>query len=181
MNIVDEIIRANVSFLQKNHPVKLDKIPRWKTAIVTCMDTRLVNLLESAAGIERGDVKMIKIAGNVVGRGLNDVIKSLMVCVYELQVREIIVIGHYECGMEKTSSESMAEHMRERGINEDIIADIKPTLKNWADLFCRPEQNVIDSVNNIRSCKYLPADIPVHGFIIHPATGKLDLIAGGSE
>lgn len=179
MDIVNKILQANDKFLGDFSPNEYSKIPRWKTAIVTCMDTRLVNLLESAAGIKRGDVKMIKTAGNIVDKNFNDVIKSLMVCVYELQVKNVVVIGHYKCGMEKTSSESMEKHMLEHGIEGDVIAEIEPLLKKWADSFCRPEQNVIDSVNNIKACKYLPADIAVCGFVIDPLTGKLTLVTDG--
>lgn len=178
MNAIDKILQTNSNFIKMSHAA-VDKIPQWHMAVVTCMDTRLVGLLEPAMGIKRGDVKIIKTAGNVVSKGLNDVIKSLMVCVYELEVQEITVVGHYSCGMEKTTSYSLAEHMKECGIKEDIINGALPQLEDWADNFCQPRQNVIDSVNNIKSSIYLPDNIPVHGFVIDPDTGRLDLVING--
>ena len=71
MSIVDELLKANEKYLA-NPPVDYtnedhhaSKLPKKQLAIVTCMDTRLVNFLEPALGIERGDVKMIKVVGNV--------------------------------------------------------------------------------------------------------------------
>ena len=175
MSIVDKILTANKAFMKSSH-TPISKFPQYHAAIVTCMDTRLVNFLEQAAGIERGTVKIIKTAGNTVGSDFNDVIKSLMICVYELQVKEIVVIGHYQCGMEKTTSQGLVDHMRIHGINDNIINDILPDLRNWADAFHTSCQNVTESVANIKASKYLPDDIPVHGLIIDPDTGKIDLI-----
>ena len=117
MSVIDELLQANkeylaappVDYTQEDHHAS--KLPKKKLAIVTCMDTRLVNFLEPALGIERGDVKMIKVVGNVVTGVFDSVIKSLMVAIYELGVEEIAVIGHAECGMAKTTSESLTKAM----------------------------------------------------------------------
>ncbi|WP_196593329.1 beta-class carbonic anhydrase [Pectinatus sottacetonis] len=181
MDIIKKVMSANDKFIKNNNPIPFDKLPKWHVAIVTCMDTRLVNFLEPAMGISRGDVKMIKTAGNVVSGGLNDVIKSLMVCVYELGVKEILVVGHCHCGMEKTTSSSLSEKMKIAHITPAFIKKIIPLLKNWADNFQQPQQNVIDSVNNIKNSPYLPGNIIVHGFIIDPDTGKLELLTNNNQ
>ena len=43
-----------------------DKFPDKKLAIVTCMDTRLTELLLAALGLRNGDAKIIKNAGGTV-------------------------------------------------------------------------------------------------------------------
>lgn len=65
--------------------------PKKKLAIVTCMDTRLVNFLSEKLGIAQGDAKVIKNAGNII---TEDVIRSLVVAVYLLGVEDIMIIGH---------------------------------------------------------------------------------------
>lgn len=53
--------------------------------------------LEPAIGIGRGDAKIIKNAGNAaVDR---DVIRSVAAAIHALGVEEVMVIGHYDCGM----------------------------------------------------------------------------------
>ena len=182
MSIIEELIEANKKYLA-NPPVDYtnedhhaSKLPKKKLAIVTCMDTRLVNFLEPALGLERGDVKMIKVVGNVVTGVFDSVIKSLMVAIYELGVKDVAVIGHEECGMKKTTSESLTKAMLERGIAPDAIKMVERELVEWADAFKEPEQNVRDAVAAIRSNPLIPKDVGVHGLLCHPRTGKLTSI-----
>ena len=58
-----------------------DKYPNKRIAIVTCMDTRLVELLPAALGFRNGDVKIIKNAGGVVTNPFGSVIRSLLVAI----------------------------------------------------------------------------------------------------
>ena len=76
------------------------KFPNKKLAIITCMDTRLVNLLPAALGIKNGDVKMIKNAGGMVLDPFDSTVRSVIVSVYELGVEHVMVIGHTDCGVE---------------------------------------------------------------------------------
>ena len=52
-------------------------------------------------------------------------------------------------------------------------------LREWADAFQHPEQNVQAAVDQIRENPLIPKDIAVHGLIFHPRTGKLDLLTEG--
>ena len=185
MSILEDILKTNDAFC-KNPPVdytqedhKTSKLPQKQVAIITCMDTRLVNFLEQALGIGRGEAKVIKTAGNCVTGVFDGTIRSLIVCIYELGVKEILVIGHHECGMAKTTSESLTRAMLERGISKEAIHMVSKELREWADEFHHPEQNVTDTVAQIRTNPLIPKDVPVHGMIFHPRTGKLDLLEDG--
>ena len=182
MAIIDELLKANEAYLA-NPPVDYtqedhhaSKLPKKKLAIVTCMDTRLVNFLEPALGIERGDVKMIKVVGNVVTGVFDTTVKSILVAIYELGVQDIAVIGHSECGMAKTTSESLTKAMLERGVSPDAIKMVEHEIVEWADAFKEPEQNVRDAVASLRSNPLIPKDVKVHGLLFHPRTGKLTVI-----
>ncbi|MGZ7134467.1 MAG: carbonic anhydrase, partial [Methanobacterium sp.] len=95
--MLDEVLKANEDFVREFEPKKMSHMPQKKLAIVTCMDTRLTGFLEPAMGIERGDAKIIKNAGNtVVDR---DVIRSVAASIFALGAEEVMVVGHYECGM----------------------------------------------------------------------------------
>ena len=185
MSVLEEILKTNENFC-KNPPVDYSgedhhesKLPKKHLAIVTCMDTRLVDFLEPALGLKRGDAKIIKTAGNVIVDVFDSTIRSLLVCIYELGVKEIAIIGHYECGMAKTTSESLTKAMLERGISHDAIKMISKDLKEWADGFQKPEENVAKVVEDIKNNPLIPKDIAVHGLMFHPRDGKLDLIVDG--
>ncbi|MBQ1509701.1 MAG: carbonic anhydrase, partial [Selenomonadaceae bacterium] len=164
---------------QEDH--QKSKLPQKQVAIITCMDTRLVNFLEPALGLARGDAKVIKTAGNSVTGVFDGTIRSLMVCIYELGVKEILVIGHHECGMAKTTSQSLTNAMLSRGVPKEAIHMVAKELREWADEFHHPEQNVRDTVEAIRLNPLIPSDVPTHGLIFHPRTGKLDVIIDGYE
>ena len=179
MSIVDELLKANEKYLA-NPPVDYtnedhhaSKLPKKQLAIVTCMDTRLVNFLEPALGIERGDVKMIKVVGNVVTGVFDSVIKSILVAICELGVKNVAVVGHAECGMQKTTSENLTADLLARGVSPEALKMVEKELIDWADAFKDPEQNVRDAVASIRNNPLIPKDIGVFGFVFHPRTGKL--------
>ncbi|MDE7336414.1 MAG: carbonic anhydrase, partial [Muribaculaceae bacterium] len=66
--MIDEILKFNARFVENKGYEKFQtsKYPDKRIAIVTCMDTRLVELLPAALGIKNGDVKMIKNAGGTI-------------------------------------------------------------------------------------------------------------------
>ena len=187
MSVLQDIMSVNAAFCASppsdytQEDQHQSKLPQKQVAVITCMDTRLVNFLEPALGLARGDAKVIKMAGNSVTGVFDGTIRSLMVCIYELGVKEILVIGHHECGMAKTTSKSLTEAMLSRGVPKEAIHMIAKELREWADEFQHPEQNVIDTVEAIRLNPLIPTDVPVHGLIFHPRTGKLDIVVDGYE
>lgn len=60
--MIDEILSYNQKFVSDKgyEPYATTKYPDKKIAIVSCMDTRLTQLLMAALGIKNGDVKMTK-------------------------------------------------------------------------------------------------------------------------
>lgn len=64
MDLLNSILATNRSFIRPGVFPPLPKNPKKQFAIFTCMDTRLVDFLEPAMGIKRGDAKVIKNAGN---------------------------------------------------------------------------------------------------------------------
>ena len=66
--MIEEILRHNREFVASGgyRRFETSKYPDKRIAIVTCMDTRLVELLPAALGIRNGDVKMIKNDGGTI-------------------------------------------------------------------------------------------------------------------
>ena len=121
--MIDTILEYNREFVANREFEKFatSKYPDKRIAIVTCMDTRLVELLPAALGIKNGDVKMIKNAGGTITNPFDSTVRSLLVAVYELGVNEIMIIGHTNCGVQGMDANEMLSLMRERGISEEHI------------------------------------------------------------
>ncbi|MCF0207110.1 MAG: carbonic anhydrase, partial [Bacteroidales bacterium] len=66
--MIEEILKHNKNFVESKayEPFVTTKYPDKKIAILSCMDTRLTELLPAALGIKNGDVKLIKNAGGVI-------------------------------------------------------------------------------------------------------------------
>ena len=86
-----EMLEYNKRFVAEKQYEKFatSKYPDRKIAIVTCMDTRLVQLLPAALGIKNGDVKIIKNAGGTITNPFDSTVRSLLVAIYELGVNEV--------------------------------------------------------------------------------------------
>ena len=186
MTSLQEILNFNEQFVsEKQYESYITtKYPDKKIVILSCMDTRLVELLPKAMNLRNGDVKIVKSAGAIVNHPFGGIMRSLLVAVYELQADEIYVIGHYDCGMSAVDPNSMIGHMLERGIKQetlDVINFAGMDLKEWLRGFGDVKTSVLKSVDLIRRHPLIPAGVPVHGLVIDPGTGKLDLVTDGKE
>ncbi|SEB60159.1 carbonic anhydrase [Paenibacillus sp. GP183] len=184
MSLIDDILSYNQTFVeQKKYKEFLTtKFPDKKMVILTCMDTRLVELLPKAMNLRNGDSKIIKNAGALVSHPFGSVMRSIIVAVYELDADEILVIGHHDCGMTGLNSDNVLAKAKERGVSEEVLATLSNSgidLSRWLTGFDHVQEAVVKSVNIIRHHPLLPTNLPVHGFIMHPETGKLDFVEDG--
>lgn len=184
MRLLDEIMHANETYLQLNgiNPAEtpVPRPPQRKVAIFTCMDGRLVELLEPAMGISRGDAHIIKNAGNTVVHRNSEVIRSLVVSIFALGVEEVLVVGHRDCGMARLDTNELEQAMLARGVPQEAM-DAVDNLHEWLGGFGDPEANVRNVVRRIRSSPLVPDDVPIHGLIVEPQRGKLSVLVNGYE
>lgn len=178
------ILEHNQRFVseKKYEPYKTTKFPSKKLVIVTCMDTRLTELLPQAMGLRNGDAKIVKNAGAIVSHPFGSVMRSILVAIYELQAEEVCIVGHHECGMSGLNASSILEKAKERGVEDsclNLLTSAGLDLKTWLTGFHSVEESVSHSVNMIKNHPLLPKKVPVHGLVIHPETGKLDVVING--
>ena len=183
MEDIKKILAYNKQFVEEKRyeQYSASKFPNKKLAIVTCMDTRLVELLPAALGLKNGDVKMIKNAGGVVTSPFGSVIRSLLVAIIELGVTDIMVIGHTDCGVQHIDSEMMIHHMKERGITQESIDLMKYCgidFEKWLSGFDTVEDSVRETVDTIRNHPLIPNDINIFGYVIDTQTGELYPVCG---
>ena len=186
MSNLNEILEYNQQFLQDKEyeSYMTDKFPGKKMAIVTCMDTRLVELLPRAMNLRNGDAKIIKNAGAVISQPFGSVMRSVLVAIYELKAEEVFIVGHTGCGMAALDSNRVISSMRERGISEDTLSTLENSgikLQKWLHGFANEKEGIIGTVNIVKKHPLLPAGIPVHGLLIDSATGALELVIDGYE
>ena len=99
--MIDQIIDYNKTFVeQKGYEKYLtSKYPDKKLAVLSCMDTRLTELLPAALGLKNGDAKIIKNAGGLVISAFDSAMRSLIVA----------ILLFCSCGNNTTKSKITAE------------------------------------------------------------------------
>lgn len=181
MKMIDQILEYNRHFVAEKgyERYKTDKHPDKKLAVLSCMDTRLTELLPAALGLRNGDAKIIKNAGGLVITPFDSAIRSLVVAIYELGVDSIMVVAHSHCGACHMSYDHFHEAMLARGITDQMLDTIRRCgidLDHWLEGFRDTEESVRRTVDTIRNHPLVPKDVTVRGFIIDSETVELDEI-----
>src|SRR5699024_6466288 len=186
MTLLDDLLQANEAFV-KNEEFKAfttDKTPNKKAVFLSCMDTRLSELSTKALGLKNGDIKQLKNAGAVVSHPYGSTMRSILVAVYALNVDEVYMIGHHDSGFGALKPEPVIEEMKARGIDAETFNTLKNSgidVTNWLKGFDSVEESVTETVSNVKHHPLLAQSIPVHGLVMDPETGKVDVIVNGYE
>lgn len=165
-----------------------------KAAIITCMDYRLNDFLST---VTPGTY----ILRNAGGRVTEDWIRSLVILWKLLEVEEILLIQHTDCGMQKFTNEVMNNLLRGSLVKAALIKNCNVTLYplqpntacewvntssccgenpcnscgciNWLTIDHGLANSVLEDVKLIRNNPLIPANIPIYGYIFDVITGDL--------
>jgi len=129
-------------------------------ALVTCMDSRIEPL--QLLGMEQGDVKILRNAG---ARVTDDVLRTLVLAAYLLDVTRVLVMPHTHCKMASATEEEIHELILESsGVDTNSVE-----FRTVAD----QEAALAYDVRRIRSYPLLPKDLVVAGAIYDVHTGTI--------
>ncbi len=169
MSVIDEIMKTNQAYAANFRLGHLPAPPARKLAVVACMDARLT--VEQALGLKTGDAHIIRNAGGIA---TEDVIRSLVISHWLLGTEEFAIINHTDCGMLTFRDKDLLERLeRETGTRAAAPA----RFHAFSDL----QENVRRQIQRLKSHPWIPAGIPVRGFIYDVKTGKLREIAAEVE
>lgn len=179
--MIDQVLEYNKFFVARKDYEKYltDKYPDKQLAVLSCMDTRLTELLPAALGLKNGDAKVIKNAGGLVISPFDSAMRSLIVAIYELGVKEIMVVAHTNCGACHMNYSHLREEMIAKGITDKTLDTIRKCgvdLDAWLEGFKDTPTSVRKTVETIKHHPLVTDDIEVRGFIIDSETGQLEEI-----
>ena len=133
--------------------------PVQRLAVLTCMDARVD--VSALLGLRPGDAHVIRNAG---GRASSDALHALAVSQAVMKTREIMVIHHTECGLGRFNQAQLSEMISAASghhFDEDM------------DTFEDPIAAILQDVERIRACTYLPARDKVRGFMYDLAANTM--------
>ncbi|MFV0526903.1 MAG: beta-class carbonic anhydrase [Acidimicrobiales bacterium] len=156
---VDAVVEANTSYAAGFDEAGLQVEPLRHLAIVTCMDSRIDAF--AILGLGNGEAHIIRNAGGVI---TDDVIRSLCLSQRLLGTREVILIHHTDCGLQKVvEPEFRAELEEELGV------------KPWWSLetFDDPYRDVRQSIQRLKMTPFIPYKDCISGFVYDVDDGRL--------
>lgn len=155
----DELVRNNATFASRFRDADLQVMPMRHLAVVACMDSRM-DMFEML-GLGHGEAHIIRNAGGVI---TDDVIRSLCLSQRYLGTREVILIHHTDCGLQRVSEDEFrAELEAELGV--------KPW---WAlESFKDPYVDVSQSIQRLHLTPFLPYKEHIRGFVYDVTDGLL--------
>ena len=171
--ILDRLLEGNASYVRTEWAPTdsgLTAPPALRLAVVACMDTR--HNVEKVLGLNHGDAKVIRNAGNLVDDGT---LRSLIVAVHLLGVRTVAILGHSKCGMTLVGR---GEFRIAKGIAATTSVPLhdvmRPDFQRWLGGFGDARENVRLGVELLRRHPLMPKDIEVLGLMYDNDTGKVE-------
>jgi carbonic anhydrase len=159
VDVADELLANNRRYADRLLERHVDLEPARALAIVTCMDSRL-NLFE-ALGLEEGDAHVLRNAGGVI---TDDMIRSLAISQRLLGTREIMLIHHTDCGMQRLTDD---------GFRADLQADTGEAPSFAIESFTDLDAAVRQSILRVQRSVFLPHRDRVRGFVYDVDTHRL--------
>ncbi|MBB5789414.1 beta-class carbonic anhydrase [Jiangella mangrovi] len=159
-----DVLAGNDHYAASFRLAGLEPVAAAGLAVVTCMDSRIEPL--DMLGLKPGDAKIMRNAG---ARVTTDVLRTLALATHLLGVTRIMVVAHTRCKMASATTEEVVAAIEQssgidvRSLDFQLIADQRATLA--------------EDVQKIRSWPFLPAGVPVGGFLYDVDTGKLTQLA----
>jgi carbonic anhydrase len=170
MSVIDELLANNRAYADALEVRHLDLRPARALAIVTCQDSRLD--VFAALGLRDGDAHVLRNAGGVI---TDDVIRSLAISQRLLGTREIMLIHHTDCGMQKLSDDGFrAELQAATGIAPAFA------IESFTDI----DADVRQSVLRVRRSVFLLHRERVRGFVYDVDSHRLrevSVVDAGAE
>ena len=155
----DELLARNAEFADAFDDADLPGAPARALAVVACMDCRID--VHRILGLENGDAHIIRNGGGVVS---DDVIRSLCLSQRSLGTREIILVHHTDCGLQKTDAMAFTAEL-------EAELGVKPT---WSvESFRDPYEDTRQSMARIRLSPFVAHDEHLRGFVYDVADGRL--------
>jgi carbonic anhydrase len=167
MSSIDQVLLANQEFAKSFSAENLPTKPARKLAVIACMDYRIP--IAQALGLKNGDAVIIRNAGGVV---TEDTLRSLIVAHYLLEVQEIMIINHTQCGMLTFKDQDFVERLEKMtGVSAVIPAHFH-AFENLAE-------NVRRQYRRLKSHPWIPDKLLIRGFIYDVTSGRLNEVPLG--
>ena len=161
MQDFSDLFEANAEFVKAFKSQELTGEARKGLAIITCMDSRIDPL--RIVGMQPGDAKILRNAG---ARVTEDVLRTLVLATYLLNVNRVLVMPHTDCRMASGTEDEIHAAIKERSGVDTRGIEIRTVKDQLAALNA--------DLVRIKSFPLLPKELSVTGGIYDVKSGRLN-------
>jgi carbonic anhydrase len=181
MHLFEAIIDANHRALAGDqsagvHPAEFEN--ELPVVALTCVDVRLNRLLPEVLGVPKEQFIWLRNAGNIITGPLSSTMRSLALACAVKGGKEIVIIGHTDCQIGKTTTMELIDRFRALGIERNLLP---ANVNEFFGMFASERANVIKSVDIVRQSPLIGPKTPVHGLLLDIETGRVEWLVNGYQ
>ncbi len=156
----DALIANNAGYVERFADQDLQVTPKRNLAVIACMDSRMD--VFDMLGLEHGDAHVIRNAGGVI---TDDVIRSLCLSQRYLGTREVLLLHHTDCGLQRVTEDQF---------RADLEAELG--IKPWwaVESFTDPYTDTRQSMQRLMMTPFIPHKDNIRGFVFDVSDGSLN-------
>jgi carbonic anhydrase len=156
-----DLIDANSKYVETFKYSELSGSAAKGLAIITCMDSRINPL--SVVGMRSGDAKILRNAG---ARVTEDVLRTLVLATYLLNVDRILVMPHTDCRMAQSDESTLHDEIQKQHNVDTRSIEFRVT---------KDQENALKTdIESIRNYTLLREGVSVIGAIYDVKNGKIN-------
>jgi len=172
-NIVKSLINGNNKYrweiIQESEKVEIDrKFPQFPLLILTCTDPRID--VHRIFQLNPGDAFVLRNAGN---QYTEDVLRSILIAIYEYDIKQIVVLGHLDCGMKKINLDKLRNKLSSQVLKQigQYSTNFQFALQKFFKPFVDEITNINTQIDRLKMTKAITSDIEIIGMLYDPYTG----------
>ncbi len=143
-------------------------LPKYPVLILTCMDSR-INIYEIFQ-LNLGDVLILRNAGNVYSK---DIMRSILLAIFEFKINHIIILGHLDCQMTKVNISNLKHELAPSLVRQLYDRDETPEegIKRFFKIFDDEIRMVNNQIKLLRKFPDFPKGIEIMGMLYDVNSG----------
>lgn len=161
MKEIHELLNNNREYSKNFALSSLSSAPKRRLIVITCMDCRIN--INNALGLEDGDANIIRNAGAII---TEDVLRSLVISHHSFDTKDVLIIGHTNCGL---------SYVNQNEFTQKIVEKTGSELDNPIDFlgFKDLEKTILEQVRIVENHPWLKGRLNILGTVYDTETGKL--------
>lgn len=145
-----------------------DEIPKYPVLILTCIDPRID--VYRIFQLNPGDVFVLRNAGNL---HTQDTLRSILLTVYQYNIKNIIILGHLDCGMTKINLLELKQKIPFEFLSykSKEITDLFSKVNDFFKPFKDELKNIKQQVDTLQRLHMYKPEVEITGMLYDVETG----------